>query len=54
MGWFRYDGTGWLRLLHASHLLPPESGHEYGVSFLRYGFFFEKPEDGSLSRPLSG
>ncbi|MGW3123903.1 hypothetical protein ACWDBW_43505 [Streptomyces sp. NPDC001107] len=35
---------GW-RLLQASQLLPPQSGHEYDVSFLKHEFFFEKLED---------
>ncbi|MBD9722109.1 hypothetical protein [Streptomyces caniscabiei] len=35
---------GW-RLFQASQLLPPGSGHEYGVSFLKHEFFFEKLEE---------
>ncbi len=32
---------GW-RLFQAAQLLPPQPGHEYGVSFLKHEFFFEK------------
>ncbi|MGJ5831166.1 hypothetical protein [Streptomyces ossamyceticus] len=35
---------GW-RLFQASQLLPPQSGHEYDVSFLKHEFFFEKLEE---------
>ncbi|MDX2603784.1 hypothetical protein PV379_25205 [Streptomyces caniscabiei] len=37
---------GW-RLFQASQLLPPGSGHEYDVSFLKHEFFFEKLEETS-------
>ncbi|MEV6384615.1 hypothetical protein AB0M31_35000 [Streptomyces sp. NPDC051773] len=37
---------GW-RLFQASQLLPPGSGHEYDVSFLKHEFFFEKLEEAS-------
>ncbi|MCC9705730.1 hypothetical protein E4N62_10980 [Streptomyces sp. MNU76] len=37
---------GW-RLFQASQLLPPRSGHEYDVSFLKHEFFFEKLEETS-------
>ncbi|RPF30534.1 hypothetical protein [Streptomyces sp. TLI_185] len=37
---------GW-RLFQASQLLPPQTGQEYDVSFLKHEFFFEKVEDGS-------
>ncbi|MCG5216362.1 hypothetical protein [Streptosporangium sp. KLBMP 9127] len=32
---------GW-RLFQASQLIPPAPGHEYGTSFLKHEFFFEK------------
>ncbi|WP_405868069.1 hypothetical protein OG407_49540 [Streptomyces sp. NBC_01515] len=32
---------GW-RLIQASQLLPPVPGHEYGTSFLKHEFLFEK------------
>ncbi|MET8764044.1 hypothetical protein [Lentzea sp. NPDC004782] len=32
---------GW-RLIQASPLLPPQAGAEYGTSFLKHEFFFEK------------
>lgn len=32
---------GW-RLFQASQLLPPQPEHEYGTSFLKHEFFFEK------------
>ena len=32
---------GW-RLIQASQLLPPQPGAEYGTSFLKHEFFFEK------------
>ena len=32
---------GW-RLIQASQLLPPQPGVEYGTSFLKHEFFFEK------------
>jgi hypothetical protein len=32
---------GW-RLIQASQLLPPPTGQEYDVSFLKHEFFFEK------------
>ncbi|WP_055526378.1 hypothetical protein [Streptomyces graminilatus] len=35
---------GW-RLFQAAQLLPPQSGHEYDVSFLKHEFFFEKLEE---------
>lgn len=36
---------GW-RLIQASQLLPPHPGDEYGTSFLKHEFFFEKLRDG--------
>ncbi|HEX8865803.1 MAG TPA: hypothetical protein VF821_09130 [Lentzea sp.] len=32
---------GW-RLIQAAQLLPPHPGDEYGTSFLKHEFFFEK------------
>ena len=36
-----------LTSVQASQLLPPGSGHEYDVSFLKHEFFFEKLEETS-------
>jgi hypothetical protein len=35
---------GW-RLIQAAQLIPPNSGHEYDMSFLKHEFFFEKLVD---------
>lgn len=35
---------GW-RLIQASQLIPPYPGQEYGTSYLKHEFFFEKLHD---------
>lgn len=47
---------GW-RLFQASQLMPPVRGQEYGTSFQKFEFFFEKlvacPEPAAASVPVS-
>lgn len=35
---------GW-RLFQASQLIPPSPGHEYGTSFMKHEFYFERLEN---------